>query len=531
MKKINLPQPLTNFWHKYCQISKRFKLGLIVLVILFLTENIILAYNNLQNQSSILGLKFNGQNLTGLTKSQIEDIVKKEVVENNRPLKLTYQDKNFQIKPSEVGIAVDVKNQVNKLLEKGRKGPFWQKIIEQHQAMFGISDEKLSGNISQTLLTLKILEIQNEINQEATPLMPDFLGDINKTIPSRDGIKVNTNKLTVLIANNIFHPQETPFSIPIIKTFTTHREEELEPIRKQVPQLIITPISIASGGIIFTLLPSDLRSMLTLVERSDPADPKKLKLVLRLDDVKLNQKLGEFAQKVENITNAEFDDHDARVAIYSQFYSPKRKLITIPTGKNLAKARVLGTETQTGPKIAYLTFDDGPNSIYHPMILDILKAYNVKATFFLVGQNAQKDFDVARRTYMEGHNIGNHSNTHSFLPKLSAPAIQKELQLTIGILKQVDDNKEITLFRPPYGGVNLYVKKYADDLHMKLYLWDVDPRDWSEPATDELVRRVITATNNGSDILLHSNHLATVKALPKIIETLRSQGYNFEKLN
>ncbi len=522
---------MIQLWHKYCQISKRFKLALIILVIIFLAENLILAYNNLQNKSAILGLKFNGQNLTGLNGSQIEEVVKKEVEKNNRPLKLAYQDKNFQIKPQEIGVKVDVGNKVDKLLEKGRKGPFWQKIIEQQQALLGVNDDKLSGNISQTLLTLKILEIQNEINQEATPLTPDFLGDPGKTIPPADGIKVHTDKLTILIANNIFHPPEPSLSIPVIKTFTTHNEEELEPIRKQVTQLVTSSISISSGGLIFTLSPLDIRSMLTLVERLDPNDPKKLKLVLRLDDVKLNQKLGEFAQKVENITHAEFDDHDARVAIYSQFYSPKRRLITIPTGKNLAKAKVLGTETQTGPKIAYLTFDDGPNSIYHPMILDILKAYDVKATFFLVGQNAQKDFDVARRTYMEGHNIGNHSNTHSFLPKLSSSAIQKELQLTSGILKQVNDNKDITLFRPPYGGVNLYVKKYADALRMKLFLWDVDPRDWSEPATDELVRRVVTATSNGSDILLHSNHLATVKALPKIIEILKSQGYNFEKLN
>lgn len=204
--------------------------------------------------------------------------------------------------------------------------------------------------------------------------------------------------------------------------------------------------------------------------------------------------------------------------------------LTIPTGKNLAKAKVLGAETQTGPKIAYLTFDDGPNSIYHPMILDILKAENVKATFFLVGQNAQKDAQVAKRTLSEGHNIGDHSNTHTFLPNLPPTAILKELQITNEILKPINNNQEISLFRPPYGGVNFYVKKYTDDLKMKLYLWDVDPRDWSEPPTDELVRRVVTATNNGSDILLHSNHLATVKALPKIIETLRSQGYTFEKL-
>lgn len=494
-------------------------------------ENIVLAYDNLQNISPILGLKFNGRSLTGLTGGQIEKLIDQEISKTNNLLQFNYEGKTFQIKAKDVASVAGKQQLISRILQRGRSGSAWQKFLADNQAILGLVEEKLVGNISQTLLNLKILEIQNELNREALPIRPDFKGDLGKTLPARDGVKVNTSKITSFIADNIFNPPERPFDIPVIKTFTTHNEEELIPIRKQAGEVIKQPISISSGGLVFTLTVEDIKSMLTIVERPDPKDPKKLALVLRLDDILLNQKLGEFAKKVEDITHAEFDDHDARVAIYSQFYSTKRKTIAIPTGRNLAARKVLGAETNTGPKTAYLTFDDGPNSIYHPMILDILKAYNVKATFFMVGQNTQKDFDVGRRTYMEGHNIGNHSNTHSFLPNLSSSSILKELQVASNILKQTSDNKDISLFRPPYGGVNLYVKKHADDLHMKLYLWDVDPRDWSEPATDELVRRVVTATTNGADILLHSNHLSTVKALPKIIETLRAQGYTFEKLN
>ncbi len=79
--------------------------------------------------------------------------------------------------------------------------------------------------------------------------------------------------------------------------------------------------------------------------------------------------------------------------------------------------------------------------------------------------------------------------------------------------------------------MNTYVITDAQNLGLKMYLWDVDPRDWSEPETDDLVNRVVNNTFDGADILLHSNHLATVKALPKIIEKLQAQEYTFKTLN
>ncbi len=523
---------LNTIWTRYKASSIKVRWVLLSIAILLLLENAVLFYDNLQNKTPIFGLKLDGQDLTGLSRSDIEQVIKKEIEKNKRPLKLSYQDRMFEITADQIGAQVDLAVATNKLIARGRQGSFWQKILEQNKAIFGLVDENLAVNISQTSLNLKLLQIQSEVNQEATPIMPDFTGDINKTFPAKNGVKLNTSKLTILIADNIFDPPSLAISIPIIKTFTDYNEEELATIRKQGLKLIKGPISIKSGGIVFTLTPADLKSMLTVVERPDPRNPRKLVLSLRLDDQKLNRKLGEFAEKVEQNTHAEFDDHDARVAIYAQLYSSNPGVITIPTGRNLANLTVLGAQTNEGSKkIAYLTFDDGPNSIYHPMILDILKSYNIRATFFLVGQNALRDSEVAKRTAAEGHRIGNHSNTHSFLPNLPSERIFKELKIATDILKPINANQDINLFRPPYGGVNLSVKNYADQLHMKLYLWDVDPRDWSEPAVDDLVNRVVSNTQNGSDILLHSNHLVTVKALPKMIEALKALGYSFDTLN
>ncbi len=502
--------------------------GLIVLAMFLLAWNILLGFNNLQMKTTVLGLKLNNKPLAFLGRPQIEQVVKKELEQSRGSLRFIYQGQIFEVKREEIGAKIDPTILTNKLISEGRTDNFFKNLSFQIQSLLGLRQEKLAGEISQSLLTLKIIDLQNQVNKDALPIRPDFTGDISKTLPAEDGVRVDTNKLTVLVADNIFSPPSEPIPLPTMKIFTTHQGDELIPIRKQASALTRQPISITSGGLVFTLTTGDLKNLLTVVERPDPKNPKKLGLVLRLDGKKLSQKLGDFAGKVEKITHAEYDNHDSFSAIYSQFYSGKRKLVEIPTGKGLEQ-KVLGVNNSS--KIAYLTFDDGPNSIYHPMILDILQAYNVKATFFLVGQNAQRDSEITKRTYAEEHKVGNHSLTHTFLPNLASKSILKELQNTNDILKAFNNNQNILFFRPPYGGVNLAVKRNVENLHLRMFLWDVDPRDWSEPETQELVNRVVNNTHPGADILLHSNHLATVKALPKIIEALRNQGYSFETLN
>lgn len=491
---------------------EKFKTPLIIIAALLAIENLMLAFNNLQNKWPVVGLRVNNRN----------------IIFPLSPLRFLYKNQIFEVKQNEVINKTDYENFTKAVLSAGRRGNIFQKIIFQNAAFLGLKNINVKDKLSQTLLTLKILEIQDKVNEDALPIRPDFRGDISKTLPAVDGRSVDTNRLTLLISDNIFNPLPLPVILPTIKTFTTHDESELIPIRKQAITLIRKPISISSAGQIFTLSVEDIKNLITLVEKPDPKSPHKLVLVLRLDDHKLNQKLGDFAAQVEKITNAEFNDHAARVAIYSQFFTGKRYLAQIPTGNNPANKKVLAAETG-GPKTVYLTFDDGPNNIYHPLILDILKNYNIRATFFLIGNNTLRNPDVAKRTDAEGHIIANHSLTHPFLPNLSPQQITYELSQTDIVLKPVY-NQNISLFRPPYGGVNLYVRDISKQLGLKLMLWDVDPRDWTEPDTNELVRRVVDNVQDGSDVLLHSNHLSTVKALPKIIETLKSRGYSFGTL-
>ena len=539
-------------------------------------ENVLLITNNIRQGSPIIGLKLYGQHIAGLSRSRIALLARQKFFQTSRPLELIASGQNFRIKPQDIGAQINVNHLIKQLISLGRNDGFFQNIIQQNKAFFGLSNWRVAqGTVSQTLLSLKILELQDAINRSAKPSLPDFVGDITKTIPPQDGVQIDSVKLSVLIAQNIFHPLSTPLAIPIktiqaplydSKSITNIRNDALQILKEK------KPVVIRSGGKTFSLDLPDLKRMLTVVERPDPQNLKLMRLHLRIDDKKLNQKLGQFAAQVEKVTGAEFDDHDARVAIYAQIFGGTRKALEIPTGKKadalnefaqvfphgrhgdlLTKAGKLSgnavqqlagigyilaedTSSQTSPptntnnKIVYLTFDDGPNAVYHPLILDILKNYNITATFFLVGNNTIKYSDIAKRTIAEGHKIGNHSLTHAFLPKLPQKEILKEVQQTENILKPINNDRDVILFRPPYGGVNKNVKAIAKNESLKLTLWSVDPRDWSEPTVDDLVNRVVSHTQNGSDILLHSNHLATVKALPKIIDSLQTQGYRFELL-
>jgi peptidoglycan-N-acetylglucosamine deacetylase len=204
---------------------------------------------------------------------------------------------------------------------------------------------------------------------------------------------------------------------------------------------------------------------------------------------------------------------------------------SIPTGPSI---KLFGK--QEG-KVISLTFDDGPDPTYTPKILDILKKYNIKATFFVVGQNAQANPDIIQRMYNEGHEIGNHSYTHPNIGKTSAIQTTFELNSTQRIIEAITGHSTV-LFRPPYdaaaelSGITDYTPTIrAQQLGYVTIGESIDPLDWQAPTTEELYTRVMTDLNDGNTILFHDaggNRDSTVAALPIIIESLIKQGYTFD---
>lgn len=181
-------------------------------------------------------------------------------------------------------------------------------------------------------------------------------------------------------------------------------------------------------------------------------------------------------------------------------------------------------------KVIALTFDDGPDTRYTVQILDILKQKGVKATFFVVGTQAGKYPEIMKRIVDEGHAVGNHSNQHKDLSKLSEKGI-------LGEITKADERIEEavgftpTLFRAPYGAVSDTLKKVLKKMKRELIGWNVDTRDWAGTSVSDMRKMIRNEAKPGGIILMHSfggKHIKnTVEALPGIIDDLEAMGYSF----
>jgi peptidoglycan/xylan/chitin deacetylase (PgdA/CDA1 family) len=168
-----------------------------------------------------------------------------------------------------------------------------------------------------------------------------------------------------------------------------------------------------------------------------------------------------------------------------------------------------------------LTFDDGPNPTYTPKVLDLLDAYDVKATFFLVGQRAERQPDLTREIARRGHAVGNHTYSHANLPRLPPQRLREEMDRGRASLEDVT-GLPVRLFRPPWGYVNLSILAHARRVGMRVVLWSVDSRDWARNG-EEAIWQVLQRTpmRPGDIVLFHDDYPETVAVLPRVLENLR----------
>jgi polysaccharide deacetylase family sporulation protein PdaB len=180
-----------------------------------------------------------------------------------------------------------------------------------------------------------------------------------------------------------------------------------------------------------------------------------------------------------------------------------------------------------------LTFDDGPDPTETNKILDILKKYNVKATFFVIGKNIELDSASVKRASDEGHEIGNHTYDHSDISKLSDKQIKEQILKCEELIVSVTGKKP-SIFRPPYGSYNKgNISKIAEENGYKIVLWGgVDALDWKNPPAQEISNSIINNVINGDIILLHDYKTEnTLKALDTIIPQLLEKGYKFKTIS
>ncbi|CAK0741619.1 poly-beta-1,6-N-acetyl-D-glucosamine synthase [Gammaproteobacteria bacterium] len=183
-----------------------------------------------------------------------------------------------------------------------------------------------------------------------------------------------------------------------------------------------------------------------------------------------------------------------------------------------------------------LTFDDGPDPEWTPAVLDALKRANVRATFFIIGANAQQYPELLRRIVDEGHEIGNHTFTHPNVANIPPLQFQLELSATQRLLESVV-GRQTRLFRAPYAvdaepetPDEIRPLEIASERGYLSVGMQIDPNDWQRPGTDEIVKRVVEGAvkGEGNIVLLHDSggdRIQTVEAIPRLVRVLQSQGF------
>jgi peptidoglycan-N-acetylglucosamine deacetylase len=194
--------------------------------------------------------------------------------------------------------------------------------------------------------------------------------------------------------------------------------------------------------------------------------------------------------------------------------------------------QIFGTSIRrvtTNEKVVALTYDDGPRLPTTEGLLDVLKWHNVPATFFLIGQRAEKNPELVKKIYGAGHELGNHTYSHDLLIFKSSKFVRNQIQKTDNIIRACGYDREIH-FRSPHG-MKLFTDSWAlKKMKRPNILFDVVAWDWTSPGVQKIVDNVMKEVKPGSIILMHDgcgNEKDIVAASDIIITKLKEQGYQF----
>ncbi|WP_121609797.1 polysaccharide deacetylase family protein [Mesobacillus foraminis] len=185
-------------------------------------------------------------------------------------------------------------------------------------------------------------------------------------------------------------------------------------------------------------------------------------------------------------------------------------------------------QVDTKHKAIAITFDDGPNPVYTPQVLDLFREVSGKATFFMIGEQMKKYPDIVSTVSKEGHEIGNHTYTHSKLTTLTPEDCQKEVQLTEQLIRDMTGTRPVT-FRPPYLDLD---HETSALIHSRSYsiigALNMEALDWEQPGVDHILSKSRKHAMNGSVLLFHDgfgNRSQTVEAVRMLVAELSSKGY------
>lgn len=170
-----------------------------------------------------------------------------------------------------------------------------------------------------------------------------------------------------------------------------------------------------------------------------------------------------------------------------------------------------------------LTFDDGPHPLTNK-VLDLLKKYDMKATFFCIGKEVEKYPEIVQRIINEGHEIGNHTFTHSKqMGFKSTNEVYNETQQCSKTVQEIT-GKEMVFFRPPFGVTNPSIAKAVQLSNMKVIGWSIRSLDTVAKSSEDILNRILSKVKKGDVVLLHDNRELTIKTLEQLLIQLQNKN-------
>lgn len=180
------------------------------------------------------------------------------------------------------------------------------------------------------------------------------------------------------------------------------------------------------------------------------------------------------------------------------------------------------------PRLIALTFDDGPYPMYTPLLLDELKAMHVPATFFLIGRDAEQWPAITRRIEAEGNEVADHTYSHPNLDQETSSQVKDELLHGRDVLWNLTRDPSVRdLMRPPHGRYTMATLRATTSLGYQVVLWTDDSGDWRTLTPRQIEADMLQHATAPDIVLLHSGKLATIEALPMVVERFRAAGYTF----
>ncbi|WP_421378277.1 polysaccharide deacetylase family protein [Bacillus salacetis] len=186
-------------------------------------------------------------------------------------------------------------------------------------------------------------------------------------------------------------------------------------------------------------------------------------------------------------------------------------------------------QVHTTKKAVAITFDDGPNPVFTPQVLEIFQKVNGKATFFMIGEQMENSPELVKKAADLGHEIGNHTYTHPKLSQISKEEAVKEIDATASLIEKLTGQKP-SLFRPPYLDYNGQTTEVLQEKGYPIMIGalNMEATDWEQPGVDFILRKTKNVIENGSILLFHDGYgdrSQTIEAVRILAQELTEQGF------